>query len=62
MASMSPGQTVLWQVGVQTRGDEEGAVHIGLGLTAGAINADALNVDVDGLHRAVAGRRLPGGR
>jgi signal peptidase len=46
LASMSPGEPVNWQVGVATRGTEEGAVHVGLGLAAGSVNAGALTVDV----------------
>jgi hypothetical protein len=46
LSTMLPGLPVLWQVGVATRGEEEGAVHIGLGLTSGTVAADALTVDV----------------
>ncbi len=46
MASMVPGQSVLWQVGIATKGDEEGAIHVGLGLAEGSVAADALTVDV----------------
>jgi signal peptidase len=46
MSSMVPGQPVLWQVGIDTAGDEEGAVHVGLGLVDGSVAADALRVDV----------------
>jgi hypothetical protein len=46
MASMIPGRPVLWQVGITTKGNEEGAVHVGLGLAPGSVAADALTVDV----------------
>lgn len=46
MAAMRPGEPVFWQVGVTTRGNEEGAVHVGLGLAAGSVNAEGLTVDV----------------
>jgi len=46
MSAMLPGLPVLWQVGVTTRGEEEGALHIGLALSAGTVKADALTVDV----------------
>lgn len=46
MSSMLPGRPVLWQVGIDTLGDEEGAVHVGLGLAGGSVAADALSVDV----------------
>lgn len=46
MASMVPGTPVLWQVGVATKGKEEGAIHIGLGLAADSVDANALTVDV----------------
>jgi signal peptidase len=46
LSSMVPGRPVLWQVGVTTRGDEEGAVHVGLGLAGGSVDANALKVDV----------------
>lgn len=46
LSSMVPGEQVLWQVGVDTRGDEEGAVHVGLGVAAGSVAVDALRVDV----------------
>ena len=46
MSGMVPDEPVFWQVGVTTRGEEEGAVHVGLGLAAGSANADALTVDV----------------
>lgn len=56
LGSMIPGLPVLWQVGVDTVGDEEGAVHIGLGLTAGTVDAGALTVDVQACsQRWVAG-------
>jgi signal peptidase len=46
MTSMVPGSPVLWQVGVARRADEEGALHIGLGLADGTVDAAALKVDV----------------
>lgn len=46
LSSMRPGAPVLWQVGVATRADEEGALHIGLGLTPDSVETDALQVDV----------------
>jgi signal peptidase len=46
MSTMAPGEPVLWQVGVNTRGTEEGAVHVGLGLGDGSVDANALKVDV----------------
>jgi signal peptidase len=46
VSNMAPGQPVLWQVGVDTKGREEGAVHVGLGLGSDSVNADALKVDV----------------
>ena len=45
MGSMVPGLPVLWQVGVNTSADEEGQLHIGLGVT-GAVDPEALTVDV----------------
>lgn len=46
MSSMRPGVPVLWQVGVTTRADEEGALHIGLGLAPDSVSTNALQVDV----------------
>ncbi|HSK34419.1 MAG TPA: hypothetical protein VK903_13110 [Propionicimonas sp.] len=46
LSTMLPGLPVLWQVGVTTRGEEEGALHIGLALSAETVKADALTVDV----------------
>ena len=46
MSSMLPGVPVLWQVGVTTRADEEGALHVGLGLSSDSVDANALQVDV----------------
>lgn len=46
MSSMLPGLPVFWQVGVNTIADEEGAVHVGLSLLPGMVEADALSVDV----------------
>lgn len=46
MSTMLPGLPVFWQVGVTTRGEEEGALHIGLSLAPGTVEADALTVDV----------------
>jgi signal peptidase len=46
MSAMIPGLPVFWQVGVTTRGDEEGALHLGLSLAPGMVDADALTVDV----------------
>jgi signal peptidase len=46
MSTMLPGLPVFWQVGVTTRGEEEGALHIGLSLAPGTVAADALTVDV----------------
>ncbi len=56
LATMAPGLPVLWQVGVNTLADEEGAVHIGLGLAPGNVDAGALTVDV----RACSERWLSG--
>lgn len=60
MASMIPGEPVLWQVGVNTRSDEEGAVHIGLGLGADSVDAGALNVDVRACTERWQGTTCPG--
>lgn len=60
MSSMSLGEPVLWQVGVTTKGDEEGAVHIGLGLGADAVDANALNVDVLACTERWEGSTCPG--
>jgi len=46
MSTMLPGLPVFWQVGVTTLGEEEGALHIGLSLAPGAVEADSLTVDV----------------
>ncbi len=46
MSAMLPGLPVFWQVGVTTRSEEEGALHIGLSLAPGEVDADALTVDV----------------
>jgi len=46
MSTMLPGLPVFWQVGVTTRGEEEGALHIGLSLAPGTVDAEALTVDV----------------
>ncbi len=46
MSTMVPGRPVLWQVGIATRAELEGAVHIGLGLAPEAVAADAIDVDV----------------
>lgn len=46
MSAMLPGLPVFWQVGVTTRGEREGALHIGLSLAPGQVEADALTVDV----------------
>ncbi|HEY3340305.1 MAG TPA: hypothetical protein VGK18_17530 [Propionicimonas sp.] len=46
MSAMLPGVPVFWQVGVTTRGEEEGALHVGLSLAPGMVEADALTVDV----------------
>ncbi len=46
MSTMLPGLPVFWQVGVTTLGEEEGALHIGLSLAPGTVEADALTVDV----------------
>jgi len=46
MSTMLPDVPVFWQVGVTTRGEEEGALHIGLSLAPGTVEADALTVDV----------------
>jgi signal peptidase len=46
MSAMLPGLPVFWQVGVDTRGEEEGALHIGLSLAPEMVDADALTVDV----------------
>lgn len=61
MGSLAPGEPVLWQVGVQTRGEEEGAVHVGLGLVTGAVNADALTVDVAACSERWQGLTCPSG-
>lgn len=46
MSAMLPGRPVLWQVGVTTRADEEGQLHIGLSLAPGTVAAEALTVEV----------------
>lgn len=46
MASMTPHSPVSWEVGIATREDREGAVHIGLGLAEDAVSAEAIDVDV----------------
>lgn len=60
MGSMRPGVPVLWQVGVATRGDEEGALHIGLGLTPDSVEANALQVDVLVCNARWQGQTCPG--
>ena len=60
MSSMIPGTPVLWQVGVNTRGDEEGAVHIGLGLGATSVDAGALTADVLACTERWVGTTCPG--
>ncbi len=61
MSTMLPGLPVLWQVGVATRGEEEGALHIGLGLAAGMVDADALTVDVQSCPERWQGQTCTGG-
>lgn len=46
MSSMMPNATVLWNVGIATIGDEEGLIHIGVGLVPEAVNAAAIDVAV----------------
>ncbi len=60
MATMAPGEQVLWQVGVNTKGDEEGAIHVGLGLGADSVDANALNVDVLACTERWQGVTCPG--
>ena len=60
MSAMVPNQPVLWNVGVNTRADEEGAVHIGLGLVADAVAADAITVDVLACPERWEGESCPG--
>lgn len=60
MASMVPGVPVLWQVGVNTAGQEEGAVHVGVGLEAGSVAADLLTVDVLSCTERWQGETCPG--
>ena len=60
MSSMIPGTPVLWQVGVNTRGEEEGAVHIGLGLGATSVDAGALTADVLACTERWVGTTCPG--
>lgn len=60
MSSMVPGEPVLWQVGVATKGNEAGMVHIGLGLGADSVAADALNVDVLSCTERWQGTSCPG--
>lgn len=61
MESMVLGEPVLWQVGVATKGEEEGAVHVGLGLAAGATAPHALTVDVLSCPQRWQGETCPGG-
>ncbi|MCC6497206.1 MAG: hypothetical protein IT193_13215 [Propionibacteriaceae bacterium] len=60
LGSMIPGLPVLWQVGVDTVGDEEGAVHIGLGLAPGTVDAGALTVDVQACSERWIADTCPG--
>lgn len=60
MSSMRPHTPVSWEVGIATREEREGAVHIGLGLTETSVAADAIDVDVLACPQRWVGDTCPG--